>query len=191
MRWHVRPTAWDREVARFVARRTTPSIERTAQAVALAGDEHILAALAAAVWLASRGAPAPARRRVDHLAASALAAIAVSHLTKDLFWQQRPDRRFVRAWWRGVPLIGKATDSFPSGHALQTGAIAAAIAHGWPRTKGVVAPVCALVAAARVILLAHWPSDVLAGIAGGMIIERLMRFHPAGGGRRAGKAGST
>lgn len=176
MRWHVRSTGWDRGVARFIAHRTTPPVERASAVAALAGDEHVLAAVVACVWLASRGASRPVRQRVDHLGASVVAAIVLSHLTKDLFWQQRPDRRVIHGRRHGVPRSGKPTDSFPSGHALQIGAVAAAVAHGWPRAARFAWPLCGVVAAARVVLLAHWLSDVLTGVAGGILLERLLRL---------------
>lgn len=59
--------------------------------------------------------------------------------------------------------------SFPSGHATATTAIAATIAYAYPLT-GVVALLCAaLVAYSRVALRVHHTSDVVAGVALGLL----------------------
>jgi undecaprenyl-diphosphatase len=94
---------------------------------------------------------------------------------KMVFDQRRPDRLTIRGHWRGVPLSGNSMDAFPSGHALHLGALASA-ASRLPRTwRNLVWLVSAGLVATRVILLAHWTSDVIAGLAIGSITERLLR----------------
>lgn len=68
-------------------------------------------------------------------------------------------------------LVDKTTDfSFPSDHALVAGAVAAALLVA-NRRWGVVAAVAALfMALARVYVGAHYPGDVLAGLAVGAIV---------------------
>jgi undecaprenyl-diphosphatase len=82
------------------------------------------------------------------------------------------------------PLIGRARPedlslSFPSGHATAAGAFCGAVlylAEGIPnRAMRLAVRVGALVAAllvagARVMLRAHWPSDTLAGVALGLAL---------------------
>jgi undecaprenyl-diphosphatase len=89
--------------------------------------------------------------------------------------QIRPDRLTVKGHWRGVPFSGRSRDAFPSGHALHMGALASA-AGLLPRERRRVARALAVaLSATRVVLLAHWTSDVVAGFAVGVLIERLVR----------------
>ncbi len=85
---------------------------------------------------------------------------------------------------------GDAYQSFPSGHATASFALAAALAGEgrvrWPRLNRFTAPLgfgmAALVGASRVYHDAHWASDVLAGagvgtVVGG-VVARYGRTHP-------------
>lgn len=56
-----------------------------------------------------------------------------------------------------------AQASFPSGHATTMGAVAVVIAVLVPRFRWFALIVCAVVAASRVFVAAHYPSDVAAG----------------------------
>jgi undecaprenyl-diphosphatase len=53
--------------------------------------------------------------------------------------------------------------SFPSGHAITSCALAFAISALWPRTRIVMLVYALAIVATRLILLAHHPSDVVAG----------------------------
>jgi undecaprenyl-diphosphatase len=78
---------------------------------------------------------------------------------------------------RGRPFVGgeanafnfshfawtSAYSSFPSGHAITSCALAFAIAALWPRTRIVVLIYALVIVATRLVLLAHHPSDVVAG----------------------------
>lgn len=77
---------------------------------------------------------------------------------------------------RGVPRSGNAWDSFPSGHAVHIGAIAgplSSLAPAW--LSPIVWPFAAALAATRALLLAHYPSDVGAGLALGFLLDRGIR----------------
>ncbi len=54
--------------------------------------------------------------------------------------------------------------SFPSGHATTTAAFAGAMAMIWPRWTGLFLAYALLIGATRVIVGAHFPSDVIAGL---------------------------
>jgi len=97
------------------------------------------------------------------------------HLLKHLFARERPNRTVARGRSRrGIPLSGEAWDSFPSGHAINVGAIAAPLARSLPESVRPAAwPVLTILAASRVLLLAHYPSDVAAGLAIGTLVERI------------------
>jgi membrane-associated phospholipid phosphatase len=104
---------------------------------------------------------------------------------------------------RARPLVGGSIDPFlylplgwnveyaslPSGHA--TDAFAAAMAMGalWPKARPLMWTYAAMIAVSRVVLTAHFPSDVLAGAAVGVLGAGLVRawfasrglaFAPAG-----------
>ncbi|MGY8710820.1 phosphatase PAP2 family protein [Bradyrhizobium sp. 18BD] len=86
-----------------------------------------------------------------------------------------PDRRTVRGHLHGIPLSGKAPDAFPSGHAVHVGALASAAKELPPAKRNRVWAVGAVLVSTRILLLAHWASDVVAGLAIGAVLERLMR----------------
>jgi membrane-associated phospholipid phosphatase len=75
----------------------------------------------------------------------------------------------------GVPLTGNARDAFPSGHAVHIGALASAATRLPAAQRNVVWAAGAGLVLTRVILLAHWASDVVAGIAIGAALERALR----------------
>jgi undecaprenyl-diphosphatase len=138
-------------------------------------DEHVLSALAIGWWLYTRGQSRPRRRTADHVLLTTLVASALPHLLKSIFDQERPDRLTVRGHWRGVPISGKEYDAFPSGHAVHVGALASAASQLPPRQRNIVWLVGAGLVASRIVLLAHWTSDVAAGLAIGAATERLLR----------------
>jgi undecaprenyl-diphosphatase len=75
-----------------------------------------------------------------------------------------------------MPFIWRpAFASMPSGHA--TTAVAAAIAIGsiWPRTRAVMWLYAGLIMVSRVAVLAHHPSDVIAGALVALIGTDLLR----------------
>ncbi|MBN8991597.1 MAG: phosphatase PAP2 family protein [Rhizobiales bacterium] len=172
----VRPTRLDQLTADFVAEHTNRTIEHAAGALTWAGDEHVLTVLALGWWIACRNKDAVARRRSDHILLTAVAAAVLPHIVKKLVNQERPDRRTVYGHLHGVPFSGNKYDAFPSGHALHAGALASAATTLAPPQRNSVWAATALLLATRVVLLAHWTSDVAAGFAMGVVLERLMRF---------------
>jgi membrane-associated phospholipid phosphatase len=171
----VRPTAVDVAIANFIATHTNPPTEEAAGVLTWGADEHILCGLTAAWWLYTRNQTRPICRMADHVLLTTLVASALPHLLKTLFDQQRPDRLTVRGHWRGVPFSGKRFDAFPSGHAVHIGALASAASRLPRRQRTVAWLVGAGLVATRIILLAHWTSDVLAGLAIGTLTERSLR----------------
>ena len=142
-RWHFGATKLDRRVAKVIARNATPAVERPAKLLTWAADEHLLLAVSAGLWLASRAADERERKQTDHMVLS--------------------------------------VDAFPSGHAMHVGAVASAISWAFPKSAPLAWGVGGLVAATRIVLLAHWTTDVLAGLAMGALVERCLRpFSPAG-----------
>ncbi|MBN9007304.1 MAG: phosphatase PAP2 family protein [Rhizobiales bacterium] len=66
--------------------------------------------------------------------------------------------------------------SFPSGHAITSFALAFAVAALWPRTRIVMLIYALVIIATRLILLAHHPSDVVAGGILGVVGAMFVRY---------------
>jgi membrane-associated phospholipid phosphatase len=172
----VRPTRADVAIARAIARNTAPAPEEVARALTWGADEKLLSVLAAAGWLASRGGREPLRLAGNHALLVTVAASLVPHVMKTLFDQTRPDRRTVIGHVHGISFSGKRDDAFPSGHALHMGALASAAGALPSGPRRAVRAIAIGLSLTRVVVLAHWASDVVAGFALGAILERLLRL---------------
>jgi hypothetical protein len=172
----VRPTRLDQQTADFVAGHTNSTIEQAAGALTWAGDEHVLSVLALGWWIYCRNKDGITRRRSDHILLTTVASAILPHLVKKFVNQERPDRLTVYGHLHGVPFSGNKYDAFPSGHALHAGALASAATVLPPSQRNSVWAAVSLLNATRVVLLAHWTSDVAAGFAMGVGLERLIRF---------------
>lgn len=171
----VHPSSADIAVAKAVARHTDPPAEKIAQAATWGADEHVLCALALGWWLWTRGRDDGARRAGNHVLLTTLTASVLPHLLKSIFDQRRPDRLTVQGHLHGVPLSGKEMDAFPSGHAIHVGALASAATQLPAHERNLVWTAGAALVSTRIVLLAHWTSDVLVGLVVGAGLERLIR----------------
>jgi membrane-associated phospholipid phosphatase len=70
----------------------------------------------------------------------------------------------------------QAYSSFPSGHSITAAALAFGVAAVWPRARGVVIVYAVIILATRLVLLAHHPSDVVAGALLGVIGAMCVRY---------------
>src|SRR6202165_3423463 len=91
---------------------------------------------------------------------------------------------------RGRPFVGgeanafnfmhfagtEAYASFPSGHAITSFALAFAVSAVWPQARPAMIVYAILIAASRLVLLAHHPSDVVAGALLGIVGAMLVRY---------------
>lgn len=91
---------------------------------------------------------------------------------------------------RGRPFVGgdanaynfspfartEAFYSFPSGHALTACAMAFAVSSLWPRLTVFMWTFAVLICVSRVVLLAHHPSDVAAGVLVGVVGAMFVRY---------------
>jgi membrane-associated phospholipid phosphatase len=76
-----------------------------------------------------------------------------------------------------VPFAGtEAYASFPSAHAITSFALAFAVAVLWPQAGVAMAVYAVLIALSRLVLLAHHPSDVVAGALIGVVGAMLVRY---------------
>jgi hypothetical protein len=182
--YRITPTNGDIAIAKTVSKYTSRRTERAAELVTWGADEHVMVALAAGWWLYCRQAPPQDRRNSDHLLLTTLAVSLIPHALKFVFDQRRPDRLTVLGHLHGVPFSGKSNDAFPSGHAMHVGALASAATALSAKKRSVVWAFGAGLALTRIVLLAHWTSDVLAGLALGAMTERLLRPFTGYGSRR-------
>lgn len=172
----VKPTKADIAVARTIVRHTGPAPEKVARALTWGADEKVLLVVAAAGWLASRGRGERLQRAGNHAVLVAVAATLLPHGMKLLFNQTRPDRRTVLGHAHGISFSGKREDAFPSGDALHMGALASAAGTLPARPRRAIQMFAVGLSLTRVVVLAHWASDVIAGFALGAILERLLRL---------------
>jgi undecaprenyl-diphosphatase len=91
---------------------------------------------------------------------------------------------------RGRPFVGgeanafnfahfagtEAYASFPSGHAITSFALAFAVSSLWPQARLAMAVYAVVIAISRLVLLAHHPSDVVAGALIGVIGAMFVRY---------------
>jgi len=91
---------------------------------------------------------------------------------------------------RGRPFVGGEANAFnfahfagteayaslPSGHAVTSFALAFAVSAVWPRARAAMIVYAILIAISRLVLLAHHPSDVVAGALIGVIGAMLVRY---------------
>ena len=171
----VTPTAADLAITRAIARHTTPPAEQISGVVTWGGGEHVLLVLAGAWWLWSRGKPTATQRDANHILLTTAVTAALPHVMKRFFNQERPDRLTVRGHLHGVPFSRKAKDAFPSGHAIHIGALASAATELPEAQRHAVWAIGSGVVITRVVLLAHWTSDVVVGLFIGAAVERLLR----------------
>jgi membrane-associated phospholipid phosphatase len=76
-----------------------------------------------------------------------------------------------------APFAGtEAHASLPSAHSITAFALAFAVAAVWPRLRGLAIAYALLIAFTRLVLLAHHPSDVVAGAAIGIIGAMWVRY---------------
>jgi undecaprenyl-diphosphatase len=172
----VRPTKADVAVARTIARDTGSAPEKVARVLTWGADEKVLLVLAAASWLASRNRGEPLRRAGNHVLLVVVAASLLPHGMKLLFDQTRPDRRTVLGHAHGISFSGKREDAFPSGHALHMGALASAAGTLPAGPRRAIQMFAVGLSLTRVVVLAHWASDVVAGFTLGAVLERLLRL---------------
>src|SRR6266480_973971 len=172
----VRPTGADIAIARAIARKTGPAPDAVARTLTWGADEKVLLVLAMAGWLASRGRSDALRRAGNHALLVATAASLLPHALKAIFDQTRPDRRTVLGHLRGISFSGKRDDAFPSGHALHMGALASAADTLPAGPRRLMRAVAVVISLTRIMVLAHWASDVVAGFVLEAALERLVRL---------------
>lgn len=172
----MKPTEADVAVASAVARHTNGRAQAVARGLTWGADEKILMAMAVLGWLASLKGDEALRRAGNHALLATVAVSLLPHAFKSIFNQTRPDRRTVVGHLHGVSFSGKREDAFPSGHALHMGALASAAGALPAAPRRAIRALAIGLSLTRIVVLAHWASDVIVGFAVGAAVERILRF---------------
>jgi membrane-associated phospholipid phosphatase len=172
------PSRLDVAISQRCFRAATPARERSLRIMTWLADEKILLGLVGLFWLNARLRPhgQEVRREADRMLLGIAIAGVVPHVFKRLVNRKRPDRTLVRGPRHGIPHSGDAWDSFPSGHALHLGAMAGPLARIAPGpAKPLVWIGLLILASTRIMLLAHYTSDVAAGLVIGAGLGKAVR----------------
>jgi len=176
--------AW--EIAQM-PKRGTPSLWWLRILTDFGKDEYVLAVLAA--LLIAVAIVSPALRSIQRSLLLGLGtrlqfifcAVAFSNLITEVL---------KYCIGRGRPFVGgeanvfhfshfagnPAYSSFPSGHATTAFALALAVSAVWPQARIAMAVYALIIAASRLVLLAHHPSDVVAGAMVGIVGAMFVRY---------------
>ena len=184
----VEPTRVDQAIANEIASHTNSELEHAAEALTWGADEHILIGLAAAGWVYAHLREPKHRPTANHVLLVSLVTAALPHVLKSVFDQTRPDRLTALGHYRGIPLSGQPRDAFPSGHAVHMGALASAAGLLPSGPRRMVRALAVGLSLTRVVLLAHWASDVLTGFTLGVAVERILRPLTLGRSRMTSRA---
>jgi undecaprenyl-diphosphatase len=104
------------------------------------------------------------------MAMTGVLGVAVYAALKRVFVRERPFIRHAAISQAGAPLDRY---SFPSGHTLHAVSFAWQASAHFPELAWVLLPLALLIAASRVVLGLHYPTDVLAGAAVGAWLAEL------------------
>ncbi|MEU8318648.1 phosphatase PAP2 family protein [Nonomuraea sp. NPDC048881] len=156
--------AWDKRAFDRVARSDLPVLDALLPHLSSAADNSVLWGLVAGVLMMT-GRPRLQRAGVRGLLAISLASPLTSMVVKQAIRRPRPLTDLIPVIRRRrVP----ASSSLPSGHSASAVAFAVAVARDAPLPVATsVTLLAAGVAASRVYVGAHYPGDVLAGVAVG------------------------
>lgn len=160
-------TTTDTQILQAIRRLHTPLLDQIMVGITFLGQPSVLVVLSLSlgIWLLFQ------RRRSEAttLAIAAIGAAGLNYWLKELFARARP------ALWDRV--VDVRYYSFPSGHAMVSvvmyGLIGYLLAKTFPRWRGLIFILTVLLVVAigfsRLYLGVHWPTDIAAGYAAGLV----------------------
>ena len=160
-------TTTDTQILQAIRRLHTPLLDQIMVGITFLGQPSVLVVLSLSlgIWLLFQ------RRRSEAttLAIAAIGAAGLNYWLKELFARDRP------ALWDRV--VDVRYYSFPSGHAMVSvvmyGLIGYLLAKTFPRWRGLIFILTVLLVVAigfsRLYLGVHWPTDIAAGYAAGLV----------------------
>jgi membrane-associated phospholipid phosphatase len=164
----------DLPLARFLRSLHSDSLDRAGELGTRLGSGWVLAgisgALLAAGWLLKR--PTFRQAGLDGLIAHGAVALIVQAL-KHLIGRPRPRMTHSGGFQFG-PSWDSGLDSFPSGHAAASFAVAAVLARHFPRAAWLFYGAAGAVVVSRVARGSHFPTDVVVGLCLGLVVGSIM-----------------
>ena len=179
--------AFDAQEISLMPVRGTPSLWPFRILTDFGKDEYVLGTLAALLLFVAIVAPAVRAiprslllrlgTHLQFLFFAVLLSVLTGELIKWIVGRGRPfvggkANPFNFSHFAGT----EAYSSFPSGHSITACALAFAIASVWPRARNAVIVYALVIVATRLVLLAHHPSDVVAGALVGIIGAMTVRY---------------
>jgi membrane-associated phospholipid phosphatase len=167
--------------------RGTPSLWPARILTDFGKDTYVLGTLAAILAVIGLAIPMLKRssrirlarygRRAQYLFLAVLVPLLMVDVIKWVVGRGRPFVGGKANAFNFEPFNGtEAYASFPSSHAVTACALAFAVAAIWPRARIAMAIYALLIMATRLVLLAHHPSDVVAGALLGVIGAMAVRY---------------
>jgi membrane-associated phospholipid phosphatase len=115
--------------------------------------------------------------RLQFLFFAVLVPVLTGELIKWIVGRGRPFVGGKADAFNFAPFVGtEAYASLPSSHAIVGFALAFAVTALWPRARAAMIVYAILIAASRLVLLAHHPSDVIAGALVGIVGAMFVRY---------------
>jgi membrane-associated phospholipid phosphatase len=143
----------------------------------LAGALVVIAVVAPLWPEASRGRMFHLGTHVQYLFLAVLVPVVCSEVLKWVIGRGRPFVGGKANAFNFQPFTGtEAYFSMPSSHAVTGFALAFAVAAVWPRTRILMGVYAVAICLSRLVLLAHHPSDVLAGALVGLSGAMVVRY---------------
>jgi undecaprenyl-diphosphatase len=114
---------------------------------------------------------------LEYIFVAVLCGNLVSEVLKYAIGRGRPFVGGKANAFNFMPFAGtEAYSSLPSSHAVTAFALAFAVGAIWPRARLIMFAYALLIAATRLVLLAHHPSDVVAGAVVGILASVAVRY---------------
>lgn len=148
-------------------------LEQAGDWLARLGSGAVLAGISLSMlaWGRLRGESRVFRAGLEGLIAHGAAAL-LTQILKHTIGRPRPRMTHGGGFEFG-PSFDSGLDSFPSGHAAASFAVATVLARHFPSLRWVVFPLAALIAASRIWRGSHFPTDVMTGILIGVSVGLL------------------